>query len=177
MRSTINVIVILLVYCSCDSLSRSDLKTQLNRNKAGFETVVQKFLAQKKIKWITIYTNYDSGLCQAVNEWSNCPSLNKKWESWDDLLKTNIYLDTRGEVLNKCGISDEDYRYYFDFLKSQGLGEISIVHDCYGCVEFESKLNGLRYVTDKENILSEDDEYLTVERIEENWFVYSRDWN
>ena len=177
MRSVFNVIVILIGFCSCDSMSRTDLKTQLNRNKGGFEAIAQRFLAQKSIKWISIYTDYDSSLCQSINEWSNCPSLNKKWESWDDSLKTKIYLDTRDEVLNKCSINGDDYRYYFDFLKSQGLGQISVVYDCYGCVEFESKLNGLRYVTDNENVLSEDEEYLTVERLEDNWYVYSRDWN
>jgi hypothetical protein len=177
MRSIFNVIVFLIAFCSCDGVSRNDLKAQLKKNKDGFEAIAQKFLKQKSIKWISIYADYDNNLCQSINDWSNCPSHSKKWESWDDSLKTEIYLSTRDEVLKRCNIKSEDYKYYFDFLKKHDLGQISIVFDCYGCVEFESKLNGLRYVADKETLLREDDEYLTVERVENNWFVYSRDWN
>lgn len=166
-----------IILCSCGGVSTNDLKTELERNKGVFESIAQDFLRQERIDWISIYSDYDNSLCQSINGWSNCPSQSKKWESWDDSLKIKIYLNSRDEVLEKSDITVEDYEFYFDFLKKHNLGQISSVFDCEDCVEFESMLNGLRYVADKEKVLQEDDEYLEVERVNDNWFVYSRDWN
>ena len=136
----------------------NDLKTELEKNKAVFESTAQDFLKQERIQWISIYSDYDNSLCQSINGWSNCPSQSKKWESWDDSLKIKIFLNSRDEVLEKVNIKVENYEFYFDFLKTRDLGQISRVFDCENCVEFEAMLNGLRYVANKENLLQEDNE-------------------
>jgi hypothetical protein len=166
-----------IILCSCGGLGTDELKIELGNNKAVFESIAQSFLKQKNIEWISIYSHYDSSSCQSINRWSNCPSQGRKWESWDDSLKVKIYLNSMDEVLEKNNIKPADYEFYFGFLIKHNLGQISRVFDCGNCVEFESKLNGLRYVTNKGELLKEDDEYLKVERVDDNWFVYARDWN
>ena len=175
MRLTFMITAIIL--CSCGGVGTNELKTELGKNKAVFESIAQNFLKQKNIEWISIYSHYDKSSCQSINRWFNCPSQGRKWESWNDSLKVKIYLNSMDEVLEKNNIKPADYEFYFDFLRKHNLGQISRVLDCENCVEFESKLNGLRYVTNKYEHLNEDHEYLKVERVDDNWFVYARDWN
>ena len=89
---------------SCAGVTTDDLKNQLNDNKTLFESVAEKLLHQEQIQWISIYPQYDDELCQSINKWSNCPSQGDRWESWDDSLKMEVYLNSMDEVLRKNNI-------------------------------------------------------------------------
>jgi len=54
MRPILNLIVMI---CSYDGVNTNDLKTELNKNKAVFESVAQGFLKQERIEWISTYSN------------------------------------------------------------------------------------------------------------------------
>jgi hypothetical protein len=162
---------------SCVGVTTNDLKRELADNKPAFETVAKRFLDQEQIQRISIYPTYDKALCQTINKYSSCPSDGNRWKSRDDSLKVDVYLNSIDEVLRKNYISRQDYDFYSSFLLEHDLGQISKVIDCDYCVEFEYKLNGLRYTTSRSHLFQKDDEYLEVEHISDYWFVYSRDSN
>ena len=174
----IQVFICAILFVSCQGgLSTSNLETLLDKNENQLKEVANQFLKHKEIDWIIITNNIDSN-CQSVNEWSNCPTIDSKWETWSDSLKNDIYLNSITEVLKHENIDSNTYNYFHEFLGYHQLNSISHGYfPCENCVEFESYRSGLRYYTVQPNDLEENYEYLYVERINANWFVYTRDWN
>jgi len=174
----IHVFICAILFVSCQGgLSTSNLEALLDKNENQLKEVANQFLKHKEIDRIIITNNLDSN-CQSVNEWSNCPTIDSKRETWSDSLKNNIYLNSIIEVLKHENIDTSTYNYFHKFLEYHKL--LSISHgyfECKNCVEFESYRSGLRYYTVQPNEMEENYEYLYVNRINANWFVYTRDWN
>ena len=175
----IHVSICAILFVSCHGgLSTSNLETLLDKNENQLKDVANQFLKHKEIDCIIINNNLDSNNCQSINEWSNCPSIDSKWKTWSDSLKSDIYLNSITEVLNHENIDSSTYNYFHNFLEYHKLHSISHGYfECENCVEFESHCSGLRYYSVQPNDLKEDYEYLYVKRINANWFVYTRDGN
>ena len=175
---SLRVPILALLFFSCGGLSTSNLETILDENKKELADVANQFLKHKEIKQLTIATDYDSTKCQSINAWLNCPTVGKKWKTWNDSLQTNIYLNSRFEVLKHENIEIATYDFFCKFLRNQEFTHISRGYfACGNCVEFESFNNGLRFYTSSPNELKKNYEYLYVKRLDANWFVYTRDWN
>ncbi len=179
MKLLYTLIFAFLFYSCGGGLNTRDLEAKANINKSELTHVANEFLKDKEIKYLIIASDYDSTRCQSINGWFNCPKSGQKWETWSDSLQTNIYLNSRLEVLKHEHIDTRTFNLFRTFLRSQELTKISRCYHfaCEDCVEFESYTNGLRFDKVQPNELKEDYEYLHVKRIDKNWFVYTRDWN
>jgi hypothetical protein len=90
----IQVFICAILFVSCQGgLSTSNLEALLDKNENQLKEVANQFLKQKEIDWIIITNNIDSN-CQSVNEWSNCPTIDSKWKTWNDSLQNDIYLNS-----------------------------------------------------------------------------------
>lgn len=174
MRFRIFLLFSCLVYACTGSNTNALEELAANDNKE-LTNVASQLLKQKQIKSLTIFADYDSTKCQSINSWRNCPSVSNKWETWSDSLQTKIYLNSRLDVLRYEHIDVKTFNYFHDFLQKEELTTAIIYQSNF--VEFESYTNGLRYYPFRPNQLKENFEYLYVKRLNENWFVYRRDWN
>ena len=174
----LKLIICFIIFNSCNGLSTRELKNLLHKNEKELVIVANRFLNQKAIVQISMATEYDSKCCQSINFWSNCPAQGSTWHKWSATLKSVIYVNSIDEILEQENIDSESFYYFHDFLLRNKLESISRGYfPCENCVEFGSFRSGLRYYTVKPNDLKENHEYLYVKRINENWFVFKRDWN
>jgi hypothetical protein len=170
------IIILCLILNSCyEGTSSSELFELYNRKQNELENVCTKFLNDTSIDWICIASSFDSSKCESINKWTRCNF--KKWESFDEKEQKTIYLLSKEDVLKHENISVEDYNFYFNFLKTNKLWKIMKVYKCDNCIDLEGGLNGLRFSKDKNYQFKEDFEYQKVEKLNENWYTYSRDWN
>jgi len=174
----LNFIFFFIIFTSCNSLSTRKLEKLLHKNETELKEVANRFLNQNAIEYISIGTEYDSAVCQSVNRWLNCPSQGPTWHKYSPTIKGQMYVNSIDEVLQQENIDSKSFYYFHDFLRRNKLESISRGYfPCKNCVEFGSFLTGLRYYTVRPNDLKENHEYLYVKRINENWFVFKRDWN
>lgn len=170
------LILFTFLFLSCsNSLSRSELETILDNDSTEIKNVCFKFLSNPSFKEIRISKVKDSKPCdESINSWFGCENQWQKMEIEND---RTIYLNSKAEVLLAEKINLKDYEYFANFLLNHNLQSIGKSYCCNDCVDLESGLNGLRFSTNKNYKLKEDFEYITVEMINSNWSVYSRDWN
>lgn len=158
-----NFILLLLAFLFFSCNKESELVDKLQANKEGYESIALRFLNQDNIKWISIYHEYDEYGCHTVNDWSKCPSTGSNGGTFEQGLKRN-------------NIEIDEYRLYHKFLLKQKLTGIQKAYGCDSCIELEFKTFGLRY-SNKPHQLTEDHEYLSVTKIDDKWYSYTRDWN
>ena len=175
MKHKILIFLILTIFTSCnDSLPESQLEDLVANEPMELELVCKKFLSKGSIQNIAIPRIKDSNKCNSINNWILCGG---QWESWNETGDNKIYLPNIEEVLKSEKIEQAEYNYYVQFLQKSNLESILRVYQCDNCVDLESSVTGLRYSNNKKYLLKEDFEYLSVKRINDNWFVYTRDWN
>ncbi|MEP4534750.1 MAG: hypothetical protein ABJ004_16785 [Cyclobacteriaceae bacterium] len=161
MQRTLILLLLTFIIFSCNK--ESEVAEQMLANKEGYERIASRFLNQDYIKWISIAHEYDEYGCHTVNDWSNCPGTGTNGGTFEQGLRRN-------------NIEINEYRLYHNFLLNQKLTNIKKAYGCDSCVELEFKTFGLRY-SNEPHELTEDHEYLSVNKIDDKWYSYTRDWN
>lgn len=174
MKPLLVSIIFLLVSCT-NSLSRSELKSVLENDSIEIKSVCLDFLSNPNLDNINIARLKDSSLCESINAWHSCE--NNKWNKMDIKNNRTLYLKSKEDVLKNEKITLKEYNYFKDFLVRKNLQIIKKVYQCDNCIDLESDVNGLRFSTEKNYLLNEDFEYLKVEKINDNFLSYTRDWN
>ena len=148
------------------------LNTEFVRNEESFNLVANDFLNQQEIKNLSIKGWEIVNKCSRhSDEGENAPfkCLKGNYPNEEEYLLSNLE-----EVLLDQKITKSNYLTFLDFLKKykfDGIGKDDKT------VDIESGLNGLRYYANKDNVFTVDEEYIYVKRINDNWYVYTRDWN
>ena len=145
-------------------------------HKQEYNEMAQKFLTQDHIR--NIASNANSHI---INNCGNHPDShsNGEWSctKGDYPNQTIVKLKDKAEVLDYLDVPEEQYSYYSDFLHKHhldGLGK----DEKERYVELEDGLEGLRYYEKVDATTFEpDNEYLSVKKVDDHWFTYTRDWN
>ena len=145
-------------------------------NEKSFNDFVIEFNKQNQVNNIVISVNNKT--CQIINSWGRCPTTETKWSKETGKVEGGVYektyLNTIEEVLDSEMISKDKYEKISQFLKKHNLTALGKDNDQ---IEFEDGLTGLRYYSSLNNEFLEDEEFLMVKKINDNWYVYARDWN
>lgn len=135
------------------------------------------FMEQSEIKNIMISDNNHSN-CMNINQWTNCNTKMDQWEMKDELSYVINSKKNLEGVLAADSISEDTYNKIVTFLSNHsfdGLGKDVLRNST--TFELNDRLVGIKYFTNHELEFSVDDEYLQVENVAPQWFVYIRDWN
>lgn len=145
------------------------LESELTKDQANFEDIAIDILSDSNITYLSIQGDNENR-CEVINYWRKCPG--EKWvnETTDSILpKTE-------NVLSKEGISVAKYNALVQFMNQHELKSI-IAMRWKSSVNFEASYNGLRYSSLNNTTFKTDNEYLIVNKIDDNWFSYERDVN
>ena len=176
------LLLALALFTGCDH-NTSSLKNTYKRRHTSFDLVAGRFLGEPALHRIRIVSDdYNSGGWNSINHWSYRPGTDEKWWNLDTNTGQRIYLNSLEEVLRHEGISKETHTFYTNFLKEHRLSSISKVAP--ENLEIEAVGVGLRYIRKKVPLapgvsaeFKEGKEYLKIEKINDQWYVYYRDWN
>lgn len=166
-----------LIFTFIFGQSPQKIEAKFYRNDQSFNQFVAEFLNQNEIRNMGI----KYGLGNHLKIINNCSyRLDKenkiKFECLEGKYPNEsfVYFDNIDEVLKYQKIEMDTYLKTYNFLKKYGMDGIGKDDKV---VDIESGLNGLRYYIDKNQAFSEDDEYIYVKKINDNWYVFTRDWN
>lgn len=155
------------------------MRINLAFHKEMYAEVAGKFLNQNNIKNIQVSV----GLSKTTESVNNCGRYpyedNTAWTCTEGGYPDyeSITLPDIDAVLDYLKIPKVEYQYYTQFMRKynfDGLGK----DDEKRFVEIVDKLEGLRYY-EQENITNfiTDNNYLSVDKIDDHWYFFSTDWN
>lgn len=166
----------------------SQLRHDYLTDSEEFQNIALSFLSDKTIHHISIAKYHNAW--NNINKWSFRPNTDEKWWRWDSGRSEKVFLNSLEEVLQHENISRETYEKYAAFIKKHSISSISnqtatILHMKRGTTGLRFMKNGYKaaqkeYETHYQNLQSEfkvGREYLSIEKINDQWYLYNRDSN
>jgi hypothetical protein len=152
-------------------------------HSAEFNQIANDFMESKDagtISGLRINVDNDNSTCEFVGDCRKCPD-DINWEcSMPKYPQQKVEISSFQEVLERQSFTEDEYNKYANFLRKYHLNSItihSVAQDHPGMLEFSYMLMGLRYESDSNYGLVEDNEYQYVKKLNDHWYVYGRDWN